>query len=73
MEVMLMGKGHGGRWSRMFTSLITSIFLKGCYFLLLGLTDKEFVIVSAVIPVRASRKHVEVKIVCLHHLERRIF
>lgn len=46
----------------MFTILITNIFLKGRYLLLLGLSDKESVVVSAVI-----------KVVCLHHLERCIF
>ena len=56
IEVMLMGKGYRGRWSRMFTILIISIFFKGCYLLLLGLSDKESVIVSVFIHVRVSRK-----------------
>ena len=70
---MLMGEGLGVMWSRMFTILFTNIFLKVCPLVLLGLSDKESVIASAVIPVRASRKQGEVKLVCLNHPERRIF
>ena len=40
MEVMLMDKGHERMWSGMFAILIISIFFKGCYLLILGLSDK---------------------------------
>ena len=56
---MLMDKEHGRRWSGMFAILITSIVLKGYYLLLLGLSDKESVTVSAVSLVNTSRKQRE--------------
>ena len=69
---MLMDKEHGRRWSGMFAILITSIVLKGYYLLLLGLSDKESVTVSAVSLVNTSRKQREreIKIVYLHLLNR---
>ena len=56
----------------MFAILITSIVLKGYYLLLLGLSDKESVTVSAVSLVNTSRKQREreIKIVYLHLLNR---
>ena len=50
MEVTVMDRVDGQRCSGWFAILITSIFFKGCYLLLLGLSNKESVIVSAVIP-----------------------
>ena len=64
MEVMMMGRGHGRGWSGWFTILITSIFLRGCYLQytnFLSLSDKESVMVSAIIPVHVSGKQGEVK------------
>lgn len=46
----------------MFAILITSIFLKGCYLVLLGLSDRESAIVSTVIPVHTSGKQGKIKL-----------
>ena len=61
MEAIMMDRGHGRRWIGMFAILIISIFLKGCYLLLLHLSNKESVIV---IPVHASGKQGQIAIVC---------
>lgn len=55
-----MDRVDGQRCSGWFAILITSIFFKGCYLLLLGLSNKESVIVSAVIPVHVFFNNEEI-------------
>ena len=51
MKVIVMARVDGRMCNGWFAILITSIFFKGCYLLLLGLSNKELVIVRGVIPV----------------------
>ena len=62
----MIGREHGRGWSGWFASLITSNFLRDCflqYTKFLTLSDKESAIVSALIPVHASEKQGEIKVV----------
>ena len=68
MKVMLMGRGYGGRWSVWFFILITSIFLllAMCITTFWVWVIRNLWLWISVVPVHASGRQGEIKIVCLH-------
>ena len=75
VEVMVIVRGCGRRWSGWFAPLITNIYLRCCYLQytsVLSLSNKESVIMDVVILVHALGKQGKIKAVpaltrCLAH------
>lgn len=63
MEVMVIHRKHGKKWSGWFAVLITTIFLRKCYLqytTFLSFSSKQSEILNAVI-VHASGKQIKIK------------